>query len=174
MENVKQVEATAVFDVPVEQLYEAWTQREQLKQWWQTTGFQLIDVNNELKDGGKITYVFENEELMISGEYEKVEQFKLLKYSWNWHFKDSANGGGSYTITVEFSQTDSGSSINVKQQDNSTEERIMPHKQGWEKGLDDLKEYLSGKSKHISGTTQQPEKQQGYREDPEQLRVGGA
>jgi uncharacterized protein YndB with AHSA1/START domain len=174
MDNHKQVEVTSEFDVPVEQLYKAWTEPEALKKWWHTTGFQLIDVQNELRDGGKIAYSFENDELAITGEYEKVEQFKQLKYSWNWHFKESANESASYTITVEFSNTNKGSSIHVKQQDNSKEERIIPHQKGWEKGLKDLKQYLSGNADNDKNRTIENEKQQGYREDPEQLKVGGS
>ncbi len=52
------LETSKEFSVPAEQLYEAWTEPEQLKQWWKPIGNQLKEVHNDLKKGGRVAYKF--------------------------------------------------------------------------------------------------------------------
>ncbi len=42
------INASKTFKARVEALYKAWTDAEQLKQWWKPMGFSLRQVENEL------------------------------------------------------------------------------------------------------------------------------
>jgi uncharacterized protein YndB with AHSA1/START domain len=175
--NQQKVEASKQFSVPVEKLYEAWNNPDQLKQWWKPLGNALREVTNDLKPGGTVRYVFDDNTLVISGTYEEVEKNQKLVYSWNWQFPDNAIKNASYKLTVQFSSTDSGSKINVVQETIKSEEIVHPNEDGWNKGLSDLESFLTGKdssedsaNEGQSGTGQE---EPGYRERPEQQKVGG-
>ena len=181
-QNTEQLEVKANYEVPVEKLFAAWTDSEQLKQWWKTTGYQLQDVTNDLKPGGTVRYTFENNELEITGEYETVEENKQLVYSWKWVSQKQELSNADYKLSVRFFSEGNGSSIHITQESLQKSEHVHPHKEGWERGLEDLKQFLSGSnnesvnsnnSSNDSGNSNANKENGGYREDPDQVKVGG-
>ncbi len=82
-------------------LYTAWTDGEQLKQWWKPLGKQLSSVENDTRQGGTVRYRFDEDSLTISGEYEKVEP-DLLEYTWNWELPAEPVKDANYKLTVHF------------------------------------------------------------------------
>ncbi len=169
------VEAQKSFSAGADELYNAWTNPDQLKQWWKPMGNTLEEVTNDIKEGGIVRYVFGNNVLIISGEYLEVKAKEKLVYTWNWELPEDAVRNASYKLTVHFAANDNGSEIHVVQDNFQDEETMLPHQQGWEKGLADLEQFLSG------GNTSAESKEseltyvmsEGYREDPEQEKVGG-
>ncbi|TKK67457.1 SRPBCC domain-containing protein [Ilyomonas limi] len=127
-----------------EAAYNAWTQPEQLKQWWKPMGKKLADVINDIKEGGEVKYVFENNSLIIDGRYEKVEEHSLLEYTWNWHLKLEREENAAYKLSVHFEGDNSHAAIRITQAGFESEEHVQPHKQGWEEGLQQLQDYLTG------------------------------
>lgn len=134
------------FSVPQERLFEAWTREEDLKSWWHPLGHQLDKVINELREGGPISYEFRNTDggrvLLIKGVYKEVKEKEKLVYTWNWRFEEERIGNAEYLLEVRFLPQDNDSRLEVVQENFSDEEAIQPHKEGWEKALQDLKEYL--------------------------------
>lgn len=171
------VEASKSFPVSAEQLFGAWTDPAQLKQWWKPMGNSLKEVTNDLKKGGTVRYTFENEQLIISGEYLEVDGKQKLIYTWNWDLPKDAIKNAEYKLTVEFNSKGSGSEIQVLQENFETEESMVPHREGWEKGLSELEQFLVKDSAapvgQQSDTGDQPKESEGYREDPDQVKVGG-
>ena len=171
------VEVSKSFPVKADQLFDAWTIPDQLKQWWKPMGNTLKEVTNDIKKGGNVRYIFENDKLIISGEYLEAEQNKKLVYTWDWEFPNDAVKNASYKLTVNFESKDSGSEISVLQENFQNEETLLPHKEGWEKGLTDLENFLSGSAtstENKQDETQTPGvESEGYREDPAQVKVGG-
>lgn len=171
------VEASKSFPVKADQLYKAWTDPEQLKQWWKPMGNTLQEVTNDIKKGGTVRYVFDNDTLIISGEYLEAEENKKLVYTWNWEFPADTVKNADYKLTVNFSDKDNGSEINVLQENFQEDEILLPHKEGWEKGLTDLENFLSGRAtpaESLHGEAPSPDgESEGYREDPAQVKVGG-
>jgi uncharacterized protein YndB with AHSA1/START domain len=113
---------------------------------------------------------------VISGEYLEVNEQKQLVYTWNWDIPNDAIKNAAYKLTVEFSGSDGNSTLKVRQENFQDEETMKPHREGWDKGLADLEEYLSGGSQS-KGTGQVQSVVDtgngGYRENPEQVKVGG-
>lgn len=179
--NTFKVEASKDFETPVDQLYAAWTQPEQLKKWWKPMTNSLTDVTNDLKEGGTVKYVFQNN-LTISGTYEEVKEAERLVYSWDWHFAEDVLKNANYKLTVEFKSNGNGSSIKVLQDNFQDEEGTLPHQEGWNKGLEDLHQYLSEGNSQTSNTSSENndpknvdgDRSGGYNEAPEQTKVGGA
>lgn len=135
------------FSVPASRLYEAWTKEEDLKQWWRPMGNNLKQLTNDLKQGGEVRYVFENdrgeESFTIQGKYDLVKEGEELQYSWNWEIPSEAVDDSQYRLTIRFIDQDGGSHIAVKQENFTTEESIRPHREGWEKALQDLADYVA-------------------------------
>lgn len=169
------VEAQKNFSVSVDELYEAWTNPEQLKKWWKPMGNTLKDVVNDIRQGGSVKYVFNGDKLIISGEYLEVREKEKLVYTWNWELPEDAVRNAQYKLSVSFSSTGNGSKIHVIQDNFENEETMMPHQEGWEKGLTELEQFLAGsfpaEEREIEYT--QNVMSEGYREDPDQEKVGG-
>lgn len=139
------VEIHQDIDAPVEKVFAAWTEPEQLKAWWKPIDNQLSEVVNELKDGGNIDYRFEGNTLHISGQYSQVKENELLAYSWDWEFPDDKVKNASYKLSVNFSGDGDKSKITVTQEAAQDEESLLPHEQGWKDGLQALKTYVESK-----------------------------
>lgn len=150
METGKQINISKDFNASVEDLFGAWTQAEKLKQWWKTLQYELIDVEGELQEGGKIKYRFGDQgqdKLVIEGEYQEVVPNEKLVYTWNWRFLDGEVEPSDFKLNVKFEKTESGSKLDI-QQDNldNDEEAIKPHREGWDHALESLAQFLGGSS----------------------------
>jgi uncharacterized protein YndB with AHSA1/START domain len=141
------VEIHQEFNVPVKQLYEAWTNPDQLKVWWKPMSNVLKEVTNELWKGGRIDYKFEADTLHISGNYIEIKEYELLEYTWNWELPDDSVKNSSYKLLIKFIDAGDKSTITVQQDTFVDEEGMLPHKEGWRKGLSDLKDYLTHRGK---------------------------
>jgi uncharacterized protein YndB with AHSA1/START domain len=141
------VSVTKDFSVPADRLYRAWVTPEELKQWWHPMGNQLKEVTNELKEGGQIRYVFQNNHqghsFEIHGQYEEVKESQKLVYSWNWEVPGQNFEESKYRLSVVFTGQDNSSRLEVRQENFADEEAIHPHREGWDKALNDLQQYLT-------------------------------
>jgi len=182
-QNENTVELSKDFSVPVERLFQAWTEPEELKQWWHPMDNTLENVINELHEGGLVEYNFQDKNLKISGNYQEVSPNEKLVYSWNWELTDSKLHNASYTLTITFESAEGGSRLHVKQEGSSEYEATQSLEEGWKNGLDDLDAYLSqssdstqsndsGNSKLEDGNSMY-DRSGGYGESPEQAKVGG-
>jgi uncharacterized protein YndB with AHSA1/START domain len=137
-------------------------------------GNTLQQVHNDLKEGGTVKYVFNDETIVISGKYEQVQPNKKLVYSWDWQLKEDALRNASYKLTVEFKGVESKSSLHILQENFENEEVMQPHREGWDQGLADLQRYLQGKGSASTETSAEDAgASAGYGESPDQQKVGG-
>jgi uncharacterized protein YndB with AHSA1/START domain len=174
--NSSTLEVSKQFDCSKEKLYQAWTEPEQLKQWWKPMGKQLTDVENNIEEGGIVRYSFEGNSLTIDGKYENVIEQELLEYSWNWHLEVEPIEDANYKLSVKFGGDEQQqSTLSITQQGFDKEESVQPHKQGWEQGLQQLYDYLSAKGSDSQSSLEGQQKPPitGYNETPEQQKVGG-
>lgn len=177
MDKALKVEAGKSFSVSADQLYDAWTNPQQLKKWWKPMGNTLKEVENDIKEGGTVRYLFDNDKLTISGKYLEVKERQKLVYTWSWELPHDAVRNAEYKLTVNFWGGADGSKINVLQENFHDEESMLPHQQGWENGLADLEHFLDGDKSASESNQNEPqaagEETEGYREDPAQVKVGG-
>ncbi len=150
METNASLKTEKEFTVPVQSVYEAWTNEEQLKQWWKPMRMQLAEVVNELHEGGKIEYKFQGENknnLTVKGEYLEVRPNEKLVCTWNWQLHDERLNDSKYKLTVLFKSSGAGSSIEISQENDADQELLKPHEAGWDEELNNLADYLNSKSK---------------------------
>ena len=185
------IEIERQFDVDVETLFKAWTQAEQLKQWWHPMGNTITDVKNELKENGAVEYYFGDEGCEITGTYSEVVPNEKLVYTWVWNMNDESSESG-YTLKIGFSAVGEGSKLHVVQEGFSGPDFLKPHEDGWEKGLEDLAAYLSGQGNgaepgetgndsgqdtphkdNLKDAEGMSDRSGGYNEAPDQVKVGG-
>lgn len=146
-QTAKKIEVSKEFDASVDQLYKAWIEEEALKAWWHPMGNELTNVENEVKEGGKITYDFANTEgqhaFTIKGNYKEVQPGQQLVYTWNWEVASDAVGNSDYLLHIHFSEAGEGRSrLGVTQEGLKEDEAVQPHQQGWEEALNSLEQYL--------------------------------
>ena len=140
--------ASKDISVPKDRLYRAWTDGEELKRWWHPGDNKLVHVENDIREGGIVKYDFQasggdQTTFTISGSYKEAVPGELLVYTWNWQMPNQPVGDGEHLLTVRFSdQGNDGSRIEIKQENFGTEESILPHKKGWDEGLESLRAYL--------------------------------
>ena len=147
-DNLK-FEINKEFNISAERLYQAWTTEEDLRQWWHPMENTLKSMTNDLKPGGNVVYTFSNNEnqdvFTISGTYKEVEEVKKLVYTWNWQLPTATIQDSEFLLTIQFESNGNGSKLLVKQDNFANEEAIQPHREGWEKALNDLGAYLHKK-----------------------------
>jgi uncharacterized protein YndB with AHSA1/START domain len=140
--NKAVVQLSKRFPVSKEELYKAWTEPEQLKQWWKPMGNQLKEVDNDIRQGGQVRYRFEDD-LAVTGTYKEAEAGKKLVYSWIWQFPEASLHNGDYLLTVEFKEEGEESTLSITQENIEQEHAIKPHEEGWQEALDALHRHLS-------------------------------
>lgn len=143
------VQLSKDLNASVNEVYDAWINAEALKQWWRPMNNQLKEVQNELQPGGAIKYVFQTEEgkeaFQITGNYKEVQPAQKLVYTWNWQLQTDAVSDSEFLLTIEFGPQGSGSRLSVTQENFQHEENIQPHREGWEKALNDLAQFVEKK-----------------------------
>jgi uncharacterized protein YndB with AHSA1/START domain len=141
------LDASKDFPVGKDRLYRAWTDGEELKRWWSPGDNKLLNVENDIREGGSVRYEFQGADgektFTISGAYQQAKPGDRLVYTWNWQMPDAPIGDGEHLLTVRFADTGQGGSrIEVTQENFGTEEAIQPHRKGWDEALESLRAYL--------------------------------
>lgn len=139
--QAQQVRITKKFSVSKNELFEAWTAGEKLKHWWKPMDKTLVDVQNEIRKGGRVDYGFDNG-LRIHGEYKQVAPGDKLVYSWIWELPEDSHHRGEYLLTVVFKGDEQQSELEVVQENFQNEHSVKPHQEGWETALNDLEKFL--------------------------------
>jgi uncharacterized protein YndB with AHSA1/START domain len=125
-----------------ERLFEAWTQPEQLKQWWGPVSVACIDATVDLRVGGgyRIANQFpDGRVLWIVGEFESIEPSKKLVYTW----RLESTEGAPERVTVTFEARGEQTEVVVTHERIPTKGMRDMHEQGWMGCLDGLAEFVS-------------------------------
>jgi len=148
MENTTStIEVSKQFNKSVQEVYDAWINKENLQQWWHPADNKLVHVENEVKEGGNIKYQFQTKNgdasFAITGQYKAVQPAAKLVYTWNWKMPGSEDATEShFELTVEFSGDGNGSRIHIIQKELDANEFIHLRLQGWEEALESLAQFL--------------------------------
>lgn len=156
-----QVVITRVFNAPVEKVWAAFTESEQVKKWWGPTDFTAPVAEIDLRTGGKYLFAMHgpagtefDQDMYSTGTYEEIVPFERLVYLDS--FSDEHGNvisGEAYgltdvpetmRVTLEFEPSEDGKTTKLtlmhegmpagKQADDMTV--------GWNQSLDKLAESL--------------------------------
>ncbi len=90
MPPVKEVEFERIFDAPIATVWHAWTDPEELKQWWGPNDVSIPECEVDLRVGGRIYIVMEAGEAMgpvkgtrwpLEGKFTVVEENSKLTFA---------------------------------------------------------------------------------------------
>jgi uncharacterized protein YndB with AHSA1/START domain len=130
---------------PVAQVFDAWTQPEQLRRWWGPRPVTCSDAEVDLRVGGAYrigNLLPDGSVLWISGEFEIVEPPHRIVYTWQVAGKAPAASARS-RVTVRFEPRDGGTEVVVVHERIDTEETRADHEKGWNGCLESLEGLLS-------------------------------
>lgn len=129
-----------------ERVFDAWTNPDELKQWWGPKDVRCVSAEVELREGG--LYRIANElpdgsVLWIAGEFKRIDKPNLLVYTWAVSTANpSSENPHCEQVSVHFEAHEQGTEIVL------THERIQStalrdqHERGWIGCLDGLEEFL--------------------------------
>lgn len=101
----KDIRITRIYDAPVRAVWDAWTDPEQVAQWWGPRGFTLTTHSKDLRVGGSWNYTMhgpDGVDYPNTTQYFEVEECAKLVYDHGGH----ADRPPMFRVTVLFSEID--------------------------------------------------------------------
>jgi uncharacterized protein YndB with AHSA1/START domain len=158
--NSNELRIIRVYDAPVKAVWEAWTDTDQVAQWWGPRGFTLTTKSKDLRPGGTWVYTMHGPDGVDYPNktlYHEVEKYSKLVYD---------HGGNDdqppmFLVTVLFSETNGKTKMDMTMTlptpEAAEETRKFIKKAGGNSTWDRLAEYLemesSGKEKFVINRT---------------------
>ena len=132
------VEVKRVINAPIERVYQAWIDPEQLKQWHRPHDFTVPEAFADARTGGKYSITMMGpggEKNIAEGVYKDLSPPNKLVMSWDWQGSDMP----STQITVNFNKLDdTKTEIILLHEHFISQEYADSHKEGWDSALDSL------------------------------------
>ena len=125
-----------VFDHPVEDVFNAWTDSELLKSWFCNNGEAEFDI---VEGGGFHVFIQcgSSGVAELKGEYLEVIKNKKIVFTWVWQ-NEPLSSTGNTIVTVEFIDLEGRSEVRLLHEGFSSEEISSRHTEGWNEALDRL------------------------------------
>src|SRR5271168_2201460 len=151
-----EIRITRIYDAPVQAVWDAWTDPEQVAKWWGPRGFTITHHSKDLRPGGHWSYTMhgpDGTDYPNTTKYFEVEECKKLVYDHGGH----DDRPPLFRVTVLFSEvkgkTKMEMSMTLPTPEAAEETRKFVKKVGGEGTWDRLAEYLekesSGKEKFV-------------------------
>ena len=137
------LEIKRVIKAPIERVFKAFTNAEDLKQWHSPMGLSTAMATSDLRVGGNYSIAMQNqkdETFTALGEYKEIDEPNKLVFSWNW--KEGMKMPVDSTVTVRFTKINDDSTEIILTHEFAMPEPVEGHKKGWEGVLTKLEEYL--------------------------------
>jgi uncharacterized protein YndB with AHSA1/START domain len=139
------LEVRRTFNAPLADLYRAWTDPAELKQWFAAGPTQTPDLAEvDLQVGGKYRMGMRNAdgELHVATDsFREIKPEEKLVYSWSW--EASPEEAPETLVTIEFHKVEGGTEVSLRHEQFPDEEARDSHRDGWEGIFDQLGVYFS-------------------------------
>ncbi|MCW7462602.1 SRPBCC domain-containing protein [Leptospira limi] len=103
-----------VFDVPIELLFEVWSDPIHLKEWWGPDGFTLTVISFDFRNGGFFEFVMhgpDGRDYKNKIQFLKIEKPRLISYQ---HIGDGEGDEDvNFRSEISFETTNQGKSTNL-------------------------------------------------------------
>lgn len=136
---------TRELDAAVADVYAAFTQADQLLQWWSPENFSSTQCAVDVRIGGHYRIGIrspEGVEHVMSGRYREVQPNERLVFSFAWEM--DGRPGPETLVTVTFTAQGKGTRLVFRQAFFSSVQERDSHQQGWSGCLDKLQRHLAG------------------------------
>ncbi len=130
------VQLKKVINAPIEKVFKAWIEPEQMKQWYSPEGMSTPAATSEARAGGQYTVTMKmgDKTFDMSGKYLEFDEPNRLVFSWN--HDDSV-------VTVDFKKlADDKTEVSLKHTGFANEQSRAQHDDGWVGTLDKLAKHF--------------------------------
>ena len=137
---------TRVFDAPRELVWRAWTQPEQLAQWWGPEGIStpLDTIEVDLRPGGPFRFTMVSDttgtEFPTEMQFREVVEPERIIFAW-----EAQRGLGAGEVSVTFKDLGGRTEMTTHFVGYQTDEIERASQEGWRTQLDKLAEHLAVK-----------------------------
>jgi uncharacterized protein YndB with AHSA1/START domain len=134
------VRLVEIFDAPRERVFAAWTEEEQLTQWWGPGEFRTVRASVDLRVGGRYELVLEPGPLQLAGEFREVKPPERLVYTWRW--EAGVPDTRESLVTVEFRALGDRTEVVLLHDNFAGPGPVEMYDRGWASGLQKLRAHL--------------------------------
>jgi uncharacterized protein YndB with AHSA1/START domain len=141
------LEISRVIEAPRDRVYAAWTDPEQLKQWFGPENVKTRELVADARMGGTFRWDIinsEGEEMTMRGEFRELQPDKKIVFTWQWEDDEDWKNRTSI-VTVDLYDRDGGTELRLTHEQLPNEESRDGHTRGWESALDKLERLFSSK-----------------------------
>jgi uncharacterized protein YndB with AHSA1/START domain len=142
MTDDKTLRIERTFQAPAEAVFEAWTNEEVIRRWFQAEhDWETADAEVDLRVGGVVRVVMydpgKDVEIGGGGNYTEIEPPTRLAFTWIW------DGDTRRTlIEIDFEETDGITKVTFTHSGLWDEEAVRSHERGWSNIFDNLERTL--------------------------------
>jgi uncharacterized protein YndB with AHSA1/START domain len=131
------------FAAPREQVFDAWTNPEVLRQWWSAgDDWSTPAAEVDLREGGRYRLSMQTpagEVHTVGGEYTEVRRPERLSYTWAWEGGPPEMEGSAETlVVVDFVDEGGSTEVMLTHSGFANDEIRAMHAEGWEAVLASL------------------------------------
>ena len=134
---------TKIISASPERLFAAWTEPEQLKQWWGPGFFETVFADIDLRPGGRYELLLEPGSMRLVGEFREVTPPRRLVYTWRW--VEGVPDKRESLVTVEFHEDGARTEVVLVHGNFVGPGPVDMYDEGWRSGLDKLRGFLRAK-----------------------------
>lgn len=137
------------FAAPRSRVFRAFTERDQVKQWFGPEGFTIVACAMDIRVGGAYRIVMrssQGKEHIVRGEYQEISKPDRLVFTWAWE-DDEGESGPETVVTVSFAENDGKTLVRLSHRRFESKKARDAHMGGWASTLVCLAEFLGRKKK---------------------------
>lgn len=125
-------------------VFDAFTEPEQIREWWGPGAFTCPRAEIDLRTGGRYRLEMrspEGHEMAVVGTYEVVERPHRLVFTWRW--EGIPDGEPESLVSVEFRDADGDTEVVVTHGRFPAGHETADYRNGWTSGLEKLERFLT-------------------------------
>ncbi len=129
---------------PRERVYRAWTEADEIRQWWALSGMTIEVADFDIRVGGRFRLAMRSQEdnlYVAFGEYSVVDPPAKLVHTWQWE-EDGPGGEQVMRVTVEFLEDGDATRLVLTHENFRDQDAADNHNSGWTNKIDCFEQYL--------------------------------
>lgn len=141
------LELTHTFRARREEVFAAWTEAEQLVQWFGSLGSKTTDAKVDLRIGGEYRLAMtlaDGRQIVLYGTFREVNAPEKLVYTWEADGPDMGDIRNTL-VTVEFQARGEWTDLRLHHEALPNRPACERHEQGWKGCFENLTRYMKSK-----------------------------
>jgi len=131
------VNVTRVINAPIEKVFRAWVEPEQMKKWYSPEGMTTPEASSDNRKGGKyhVQMQIGDQKMDMDGEYLEFDEPNKLVFTW---------GHGSTKVAVDFKKIDDNKTkVTLVHTGFASDQDRKQHDEGWVGTFNKLGKYFA-------------------------------